>query len=95
VKVRDSLRVAAGSGALLVMAAAPAGPDLGQFHAAWQAFAPTPGLEIRKLACVRLEDPTESACRFERRIGKKWQRWSTMVARDGDHWVLIDAPGPV
>jgi hypothetical protein len=87
---------AAGFGAALLAAAAPVGPDRGQFSAAWQAFVPTQGLEIRRLKCRGIaEDPSEFACRFERRVDKRWQRWATMVARDGSGWVMIDAPGPV
>ena len=94
VKVRRFSGVAAGFGALLLAAAAPAGPDLEQFHAVWQAFVPTPGLKVRKLKCRGyLEEPTEFYCRFERRVGTKWQRWHTMVAIDGANWLLIDTPG--
>jgi hypothetical protein len=89
------LAIAAGFSALLLAAAAPLRPSPGQFSAAWQAFSPTLGLEIRKLKCAGLDDPTEFSCRFERRVGRKWQRWGTYVARDGSGWVLIDAPGPV
>ena len=95
-KMRSFGAVAAGFGAVLLAAAAPMGPDMGQFSAAWQAFAPTAELEIRRLQCRGIaEDPSEFACRFERRIGKRWQRWATMVARDGSRWVMIDTPGPV
>ncbi|MEY3269870.1 MAG: hypothetical protein RL480_2630, partial [Pseudomonadota bacterium] len=49
--MRSFAAVAAGFGAVLLAAAAPMGPDMGQISAAWQAFAPTAELEIRRLQC--------------------------------------------
>ncbi len=80
---------------LLLAATAAPGPTKAEFKAAWQVMAPEPDLKIRKLACKSApQEPTEFACSFEKQVSGKWQEWSTIVARDGQRWTLIDRPGP-
>jgi hypothetical protein len=79
----------------LLAAATSAGPSKAEFKAAWQAMAPEPDLKIRRLACkTSPQEPTEYACAFEKKVSGQWQTWSTVVARDGQRWTLIDRPGP-
>jgi hypothetical protein len=81
---------------LAATAATPAAaPTKAEFKAAWQAMAPEPDLKLRKLACKSSpQEPTEYACTFEKKVSGQWQKWSTIVARDGQRWTLIDRPGP-
>jgi hypothetical protein len=80
---------------LLAVTAAAPGPTKAEFKAAWQAMAPEPDLKVRKLACTSSpQEPTEFACTFEKKVSGQWQRWSTIIARDGQRWTLIDRPGP-
>jgi hypothetical protein len=51
--------------------------------------------EVRRVSCVAIEEePTEAVCKWQQRIGKRWQRYSTYAATDGRGWHLIDEPGP-
>jgi hypothetical protein len=80
---------------LLAAAVTAPGPTKAEFKAAWQAMAPEPDLKLRKLACKSSpQEPTEYACAFEKKVSGKWQKWSTVIARDGQRWTLIDRPGP-
>jgi hypothetical protein len=84
--------------ALLLLLAATAvtpGPTKAEFKAAVQAMAPEPNLKIRRLACKSsLQEQTEFACAYDKKVAGAWQRWSTVIARDGGGWRLIDMPGP-
>jgi len=52
--------------------------------------------EVRRLSCAGFgpDEPTEAACSWQQRIGRKWKRYSTYVAVDGRGWHLIDEPNP-
>lgn len=46
---------------------------------------------IRSLRCTAfVEEPTEYRCRFQARAARdRWQRYSAIVARDGEAWILL------
>lgn len=56
-----------------------------------------PSSNLRRSHCSDIsEEPTEFACRYERRDADgTWRRWQVMLAIDGTAWVIIDGPGPV
>lgn len=80
---------------LALTAAALPGPTKAEFKAAVQAMVPEPNLKIRRLDCKSsAQEPTEFACAYDKKVAGAWQKWSTVIARDGGAWKLIDRPGP-
>jgi hypothetical protein len=56
---------------------------------------PDPKLKIRRLDCKSPpQQPTEFACACDKKVSRAWQKWSTVIARDGGGWRRIDMPGP-
>jgi len=90
------VRRAALSLALLASACAatptPTRDELAQALVAFHA-APAAPTDITHIACRGLEvDPTEFACRWRQRDGRRWQGWQSYLALSGDGWQLIDEP---
>jgi hypothetical protein len=83
---------------LLMIAAAggsAASPTPAELAKAVEAFTgrPVAATDVRHVACAAIEEePTEAVCKWEQKIGKRWQRYSTTVAVDGKGWLLIDGP---
>ena len=73
-----------------------ADPTTQDFAKALAAFTSKPikVSDVRRLSCKGFgsDEPTEAECRWQQWNGKKWKRYSTYVAVDGDGWQLIDEP---
>ncbi len=81
--------------ALGIAPAASLGPSRAEFARALRVHTgkPVSSADIRKLSCEFFEEePSEAACKWQQRRGRKWVRFSTYVAVDGDGWHLIDQP---
>ena len=75
-----------------------AGPSTAEFANALAEFIgkPVSVADIRRLSCKGIEEePTEAACSWQQRSGKKWKRFATFVAVDSHGWHLIDEPSPI
>lgn len=83
---------------LLSTSASPAiaGPTRQEFASALANFTRNPVRvrDIRRLSCEGFgsDEPTEAECRWQQRHGKKWKKYSTYVAVDGNGWQIIDEP---
>lgn len=48
---------------------------------------------LRQIRCERVpEDPTEFVCRYRQKTAAGWTRLETVVAAEGERWVLLDTP---
>ena len=79
--------------ALLLAAAVSAAPNPAELQALLAPRADaTP--KVRAIRCQVLGDPTEYRCAWKQKAaGGRWETWSAILTRDGDRWILIDAPG--
>jgi hypothetical protein len=80
--------------ALILAASVSAAPTPARLEAM---VAPAAGgpIEVRSIRCQVLGDPTEYRCTWrQKRSGRgAWGTWSTILAQDGETWILIDTPG--
>lgn len=79
--------------ALALAAALSASPSAAQLQSLLAA-ARVGEVQVRAIRCEVLGDPTEHRCEWRQKATKgRWETWSAILARDGDRWILIDAPG--
>jgi hypothetical protein len=79
--------------ALLLAASVSLAPTPAELEAL---LAPLKGakVQVRRVQCEVLGDPTEHRCAWRQRTaGGRWEAWSAILAQDGGRWILIDAPG--
>lgn len=49
--------------------------------------------DLTHIACQSIEEePTEFACRWRQREGRRWRDWESYLALAGDGWIMIDSP---
>jgi hypothetical protein len=49
--------------------------------------------DLTHIACQGFEEePTEFACRWRQREGRRWRDWESYLALSGDGWIMIDTP---
>jgi hypothetical protein len=67
-------------------------PDIGRpaFQAAMRAGCPNAA--VAGAECRATDDPTQFACEYELIDDERGEQRQTIIARDGDEWVLVETP---
>ena len=68
-------------------------PTRDELAQALEGRGPVEPTDLTHIACQSFGDePTEFACRWRQRDGRKWARWEGYFALSGDGWQTIDSP---
>ena len=68
-------------------------PTRGELAHALEGYGAPEPTDLTHIACRSFsEEPTEFACRWRQRDGRKWEGWEGYFAVSGEGWQTIDSP---